>query len=420
MTLRATTQTQVSIPAIALPKQRPAFMDILSIPSFRYLWLGNGLSYMSDKVLAMAIAWLVLDITNSNLWVGIVNGVPAITAVLFVILGGVLADRSDRRTLVMRSRLALGGLVFLTAVLIAAGMVTIWQIMLIAVLIVGVIGIDSSISRTLVYDVVGKENLLSGTSLNSMARNFGYIIGPVIAGVLMARVGVDAAMFMLAGAYLIASAVMFRVRIKAEKQEAKPIRVLADMKEGVAYIRQTPRVRWLVAITFSLPLAGVFFGMMPVYAKEVLQVGPQGLGMMMAAFGLGAVVISLIMTLHGEIKNKGLVMVIFGVAFSAGMIVMAFSTNFPLTLASIFLTGIVGVGWMNLSNTLIQTATSSEMRGRVMSIFMIGVQLMTLGWLIAGVMTTLVGNEGALVISGLIFGGFGLFVYAKSKEVRAM
>jgi MFS family permease len=113
-------------------------------------------------------------------------------------------------------------------------------------------------------------------------------------------------------------------------------------------------------------------------------------------------------------------MTLSGSGFAAGMLVLAFSQSFPLTLVSVFFTGVSGLCWVNTANTMMQTATTEQMRGRVMGIFTIGTQLMSLGWLIGGVLATLFGNAGALVISALIFGGFGVFVYARSKEVRGL
>ena len=140
--------------------------------------------------------------------------------------------------------------------------------------------------------------------------------------------------------------------------------------------------------------------------------------MMMAAFGVGAVAISAIMSVAGDFSHKGLITVVSGTIFALGMVGVAFSDNFILTLVLIVIIGMAGVSWMNTTNTLIQTSAADEMRGRVMNFFMIGTQMMSLGWLIGGVLATVLSNEGALVISAVIFGGFGLFVYIRSKELR--
>ena len=421
MTLKSAVLRNGFNPALPLPLRRPAFLDILGISSFRYLWLGNGMSYMGEKVMAMAVAWLVLEMTGSNLWVGIVNGVPALAVIIFSVIAGVLADRVDRRALVRRARLGMVGLTFLAGALVTTGFIELWQLIAIVVLAMSINAVDMPSSRTLVYDVVaGKGDLLSATSLNTIARNLGFIVGPMVVGLLIGNIGVDAALFFLVGVYLLAFLAMYGV--KASSQHADGTKslgasdVLKEMREGFAYIRRTPRVAWVVAMAFTLPLAGVFFGMMPVYAKDVLGVGPQGLGMMMAAFGIGAVISAAMMSAYGDIRRKGLAIASTGVIFALGMVVMAVSDSFHLTLAAVFLAGMSGGFWMTMTNTMVQLVVSDEMRGRVVSIFMVGVQMMSLGWLIGGVMATVFGNAGALLIAAVVFAGFGVFAYVESGE----
>ena len=407
------------------PNQRPAFQDVFSIASFRYLWVGNGLSYMGEKVMVMAVAWLILDMTGSNLWVGIVNGVPALAVIFFSVIAGVLADRADRRSLVKRARLGMVGLTFLTGALVTAGFIELWQLVAIVVVAMSVNAVDMPNSRTLVCDVVaGKGDLLSATSLNTIARNLGFIIGPLLVGLLIGNIGVDSALYFLAGVYALAFVSVFGVKVTSQQSSNAGsvgcTDVLKDMKGGFSYIRQTSKVAWIVGTAFTAPLAGVFFGMMPVYAKDVLVVGPQGLGMMMAAFGIGAVISSGLLSVFGDLKRKSLALAASGALFSIAMIIRAFSSSFQLTLAAIFLAGIAGGFWMTMTNTMVQLVVSDEMRGRVVSIFMIGIHMMALGWLIGGVMAVFFGNAGALVVAAMLFGGFGIFAYVKSSEFRAV
>ncbi|MCI0438820.1 MAG: MFS transporter, partial [Chloroflexi bacterium] len=378
------------VEAVAAASRRPAFMQIFSISSFRFLWLGNGISYMGEKGLDVAVAWLVLEMTGSQMWMGIIKGVPALSIVFFSIAGGVLADRNDKRVLLMKARLGLACLVFAAAVLVSAGMIELWHLVLVVMLFIGTNTIDIMNSRTLVFEVVGKGSLLSATSLNSIARNLGTIAGPFLVGIVIARFSVDAALYVICGVYLAAFATLLKVKIgslasvsvKSKTKDARQAHPLMELAEGFAYIRRTPQAAWLIAIAATLPFAGVYFGMIPVYAKDILNVGAEGLGMMMAMFGVGAVISSAAMSVRGNLPKKGLLMVVTGLIFGAGMLALAFSPSYPLTLVSIVFTGAAGVFWMNTTNTLIQTSAVQEMRGRVVSIFMMGVQMMSLGWLI--------------------------------------
>lgn len=142
--------------------------------------------------------------------------------------------------------------------------------------------------------------------------------------------------------------------------------------------------------------------------------------MLLAAFGAGALVSSASLALRSRANHLGLIMVLSGMGFAAGMLVLAFSRSFSLTLVSVFFTGVAGLYWVNTTNTMTQTASSDEMRGRVMGIFMMGTQLIPLGWLIGGVLATFLGNADALVISAVIFGGLGVLVYIRSREIRGL
>jgi MFS family permease len=258
----STINNQATSPASA-PVQRPAFLEILGLRSFRYLWLGNGLSDMGEKTLSMVIAWLVLEMTDSTLWVGIVNSIPAISVVLFAVLGGILADRTDRRILVMRTRLILAGLTFLAGALVTSGAIELWHMMAIVLLVGCANTIDLPTARTLIFDVIGKANLLSANSMNSMARNLGFIVGPMVVGAMIGHWTVDAALYLLSGTYLIAFLAMLRVRTSPQSQRDEKPHVLIDLMAGIGYIRETPTVGWLIVLAFTLPFAGVFFGSSP-------------------------------------------------------------------------------------------------------------------------------------------------------------
>jgi MFS family permease len=418
--LRHSTMQQPAISPIKAAGQKPTFLEVLSTRSFHYLWLGNGLSDMGDKTLSMVIAWLVLEMTDSKLWVGIINGIPAISMVLFAIMGSVMADRSDRRVMVMKARLTLASLTFLAGALVTSGVIELWHMVAIALLAGAVNAIDLPTARTLVFDVVGRKNLLSANSMNSMARSLGYITGPTAVGAIIGNWTIDAALYLLSTVYLIAFLVMLKVRTSHRPPNTQKAHVLVDLMEGIAYIRRTPPVAWLIALTFTLPFSGVFFGMLPVYARDVLQVVPQGLGTLMAAFGAGALVSSASLALRGRLQHQALIMTLSGVGFAGGMLALAFSRSFPLTLVSVFFTGVLGLYWVNTASTMMQATAAEEMRGRIMGIFMIGTQLMSLGWLIGGVLATLFGNAGSLVISAVITSSFGVFVYIRSKEVREL
>ncbi len=404
---------------IALPGRRPAFLDILRERPFRQLWFSNGLTFMGIRIQDMAIAWLVLEMTDSKLLVGVVNGVPAVSIVLFSLVGGALADRTDRRRLLSWSRLSLAGLTFLAAFLVTTGMIGLWQLIVLVLLTGGVFAMDMPISRTLVFDYAGRERQLSATSLNSMIMDVGAIAGPWVAGTLIASAGVAAALYLLSAAYAVAFVVLsFNKVSRRDPGDAARKRVLQDLVEGLSYLRRTPQVAWLVSLGATVPLAGVFFSMLPVYARDELSVGAGGLGLMVAVYGVGALAASIVMTVYGNLNRIGRVSVLSAVVYASGMLGFAFAPSFDAAIAAVFVLGMASTFWKNTTNAIVQTSVPDEMRGRVMSVFGMGMQMLALGWLVGGALSTLVGNPATLVIAAALMIALNVFVYTRSCEMQ--
>ena len=158
MNQRSVTQTAGSGKAEGAPqtRPRPLFVETLSIPAFRCLWFSNGLTGMGVQLRAMVVAWLALEMTGSTMWMGLTNGLPTASIVAFSLLGGVLADRTNRRTLLMWSRITLAALSFLMALLVTLGLIEIWQLIILVILAGGLNSLDLTVSRALVFDIVGK------------------------------------------------------------------------------------------------------------------------------------------------------------------------------------------------------------------------------------------------------------------------
>jgi len=310
------------------------------------------------------------------------------------------------------------GLSFLTAFLITAQVVELWHILLLVVLAGGVISFDWPTAQTIVFDAVGRERLLNAVSLNSIANNLAGIAGPSIAGILMAVSGVDTVLYCIGGAYFVALVALLFVRLETPARQNRRASVLRDLAEGLTYVRRTPHVAWLLFLGCVVIFAGVLLMMFPVYAREVLNVGSKGLGFLMGAYGAGGLAASAFIAMMGKVKRQGRVVVLVSVIYGVVMLAFALSTNFQLSLMCSFLLGVGAMFWVNNMNTMIQISVPEEMRGRVMGIFRITKQSLPLGWLLGGVMSTLLGNVVTLVICAFMFIGFNLLAYLRSSQLR--
>ena len=412
--------------AVSLLRRRPgddsagqlAVLETLRVRDFRYFWAGNALSFISLNMRTLAQGWLVLELTNSKFWVGLTNGLPALPIVAISLLAGVLTDRVDGRTLLIRARFGAAGIAFLVAGLITTQAITLWQIVVLAILAAGVQASALPATNTYLMDLVGRQRLLNANALNGTAMHLGTIIGPAVGGVIIASLGVGAAFYLIGGAYLVACLVLLRIHGPGKPRPGRDTSLLRDLLDGLVYVRRTSHVAWLLGLAVVALFAAIFMPLLPVYARDVLHVGSQGYGALMGAWGIGALVGSGWLIMAGEVRRKARLLVLGSLLWSAGMIVFGFSRSFPLSLACLFVMGFAPPLWMNTMRTVLQTSVPEDMRGRVMGILTMTMQVVSLGWLLGGALATAFSNEVALVIGGTVFAGSNLLAYARSPEVR--
>ncbi|MCH8061127.1 MAG: MFS transporter [Chloroflexi bacterium] len=342
--------------------QVPVALQLLSMASFRWLWPGNGLALMGFQIRNMGQAWITLDLTGgSQFWVGVVNGTPAITIMLFSILGGVAADRLPRQRILILTRMTLAWLAFATAFLPAAQLLAIWM--------------------------------------------------------LIAFIGIQFVFFFLVALYFGAFAAVSLLNLPQE--EPRPPRpILGDLVEGLKYVAKTPQVAWLMLMASLLIFAGMYLPMVLVYARDVLKVGPQGFGYLEAVFGVGSLVGLASIAWMGGVRRKGPVIVVAATTVGASMIVFVVWIIYPMTLPAQFVIGVGAAFWITSVTTVLQTTVPDEMRGRVMGVYFMVIQLMGFGWIIGGYMAQTLGNVNAVLIGGFAFMGLNLLAYVSSKSIR--
>ena len=419
-TLARPLTTELAPPGL-LHRRMPALADLLAVPGFVQVGLSNGLAHaFGMRMQGIAVAWLVLEMTGSKLWLGVINGAPALSIVLFSLLGGVLADSRDARRVLVASRAALALTAFAAALLVTTGEVQLAHLMVYALLVVGLAAVDLPASRTLVHDMVGSARLLSASATQSVATNVINIAAPMAVGVLIGTAGASAAFWLLGAGYAIAGALILRARSAAVTRQPRHSSPLADVAAGLAYVRSTPAVAALVGLGFLVPVAGVYFAMVPVYARDILNVGAGGLGVLVASFSVGSLASSGYLAASGRMRRRGLRLTLLGVLFGAGMMAFALSQSFLLSCGVSFALGVTAGFWQNVLSAMVQVVAAPEMRGRVVGVFTMGFQLIGLGWLIGGTLATAIGVEATVLAAGFAFAGLSVAVYACSPETRAI
>lgn len=417
--IRVSREQTLQIPTSRMGDRLRGPAELIGTAGFLQLAISNALSQsFAMRMQGLAVAWVVLEMTGSQMWLGIINGVPAISVVLFSLLGGVLADSRDARRVLIAVRSGLGAAAFLALILISTGQIRIEHLLIYGLLAVGLSAIDLPVGRTLMLQTVGPARLMNANAMQTFGMNLINIAAPTSMAVLIGIAGPGAAFGVLGTGYLLGTLTLLKTRLAGTPAAPRRSQPVADLVAGLAYVRSTPRVAALVSLGFLMPFAGVYFAMLPAFAREVLSAGAGGLGLMVAAFSLGSLAGSTLLVASKGIRHRGSKVAVLGVLFGAGMIAFAVSESLLLSSAISLAMGFIAAFWQNMVTTMVQTVAAPEMRGRTLSVFTMGFQLASLGWLIGGVTASLVGPEVAVVIAGICFAGFSTLIFTVSKEAR--
>ena len=383
---------------IGLPKTFSA----LRHRNYRLFFAGQLISLIGTWMQNVAQAWLVYQLTGSPFYLGIVSFAGAIPVLFLSLWAGVIVDRVPKRNLLMITQTGALLLAFFLSADVFLGWVQPWHIVIFAFLLGAVNAFDAPTRQSFVVEMVGREDLPNAIGLNSAIFQMARIIGPTIAGIALAVVG-PAWCFFLNGLSFIA--VIFglsQMQVKSIVAPKKDTSSFAQMRQGLGYIRRNQIVRTLLGM---VAIANVFaFGysaLMPAFAQDVLNSGPTGLGLLSASVGVGALIGALIVASQGNFQHKGRLLTMGNLFFPAMVLLFAASRFFPFSM--LILVG-AGLGFMiqnAMTNTLIQLAVPDDLRGRVMSVYMLVFQgFFPIGSLMAG---TIAQNFGTPV--GAAFGG---------------
>ena len=352
----------------------------------------------------VTLGWLLYDLTGNSMLLGALNGLRALPFLVTGPLAGVAADRVDRRKLLLQTQSVLIITAVLMGALVASPFLHVWHIFLFT-LITGVAWtITEPVRMSMIPNVVPKEDLANAVALNSGGFNLMKVIGPALGGALIAWFGAAENFFLQAIAYSGVLAMIYWMHMPPQRIENKSKSALANLKEGFAYVLSTPAVLALMTLAYVPRIFAVPYQiLMPVFQKDVLQVGPEGLGLLMAAPGVGAVIAVLTLaSLGSRIKRQGWLLVGSIVVLGGFLILFSQITWFPLALATLVLVGIFQMLFLASTATILQMMVPDELRGRVLSLYMLDRGFMPLGALFAGTSAHFIGAPSTVAIMGAI------------------
>jgi len=371
--------------------------------NYRLFFFGQGLSLIGTWMTILATAWLVYRLTNSVFLLGIVSFSGRIPSLLFAPFVGVLADRWNRNKLLVITQILSMLQSFALAILALTGIINIWHIIFLNIFQGIVNAFDMTTRQAFVVDMVeNKEDLLNAIALNSSMFNGARLIGPSIAGVLIAAFG-EGMCFLIDGISYIAVVIALMAMNIKPKVKVRNKNLFIEMKEGFRYVVDFIPVRAIILLLALVSLLGMPYSvLMPAVAKEILHGGPNTLGFLMASIGVGALCGAMYLASRKTVLGLGKLIVICTCMFGAGLIAFSFSPFLWLSMILLLFTGFGMMVQMAAGNTILQTITEDSKRARVMSFHgMAFMGMVPLGSLMAGVVASRIGVQNTFILCGL-------------------
>jgi MFS family permease len=376
----------------------------LSHRNYRLFFGGQGLSLIGTWMQQIAISWLVYQLTHSALLLGTVGFASRIPTFLLAPLAGVLADRWNRHRILIITQTLSMIQAMMFAILILTETITVWHIISLSVFLGLVNALDIPTRQSFVVDMIErKEDLGNAIALNSSMVNGARLIGPSVAGILIATLG-EGMCFLLNGLSFIAVIVaLLAMNIEPKLREGQSSQVFKGLQEGFSYAFGFPPIRSILFLLALVSLMGMpYTVLMPIFAEKILQGGPQTLGFLFGANGVGAVAGSIFLASRKNVLGLGRIIVISSTLFGIGLVVFSLSRLYWLSLFIMLLTGFGMMVQMASSNTVLQTIVEEDKRGRVMSFYMMAFMgMVPFGSLLAGSLANSIGAPKTVMIGGI-------------------
>jgi len=401
-----------------LPRQ-PA-LEVLAIADFRYLWLSGTGGAFAFSLRFFATSWLVLELTNSPFWVGLVGGVTTVPMIALGLFGGALAERWDRRRVLIAIRAMLAALTITTGLLVFSEAVRPWHLLVLSLGYGVLFAVFEPARWTFVVDLVGRQRIFAANALMATAHNVSEMAGPLMAGYVVAAYGVDSLFFGAGGLYVVTGLLLLAVRSRRRTSSQVKDSILKEIAAAIAFVRRTPPLTSMFLMVMTSFFGAAIIPMIPVYARDVLDAGPTGFGILGSSMGAGFLMGAILASLKGDVGRKALGIVLMTAVWDTGALVFAFSDSFLLSAITVFVMGVSGSIWFTLMTTLLQSSVPDEMRGRVMGMFTVANEFFGIGVILSGALASLVTNWFPMVVGVMGSSPLVLLIYWRSPRLRRM
>ena len=390
----------------------PATLRALQYRNFQLFFSGQLISLIGTWMQTVAQAWLVYRMTHSSILLGSVGFAGQIPIFLLSPIGGIVADRYSRQRIVIATQTASMVLAFALSALVLTGTVQIWHIFTLSALLGVVNAFDIPARQSFLVEMVGRADLMNAIALNSSMFNASRVVGPAIAGLLVAGIGEGWCFFANGASYVAVIIGLFLMKVPPRLREARESSPLSDIIEGFRFVLEHPPVHAILMLVGVISLASMPYSvLMPIFADKILHGGAKALGTLMGATGIGALCGALLLASRKSLKGLGTWVAMSATAFGVVLMAFAFCRAYWVSIVVLVPVGFTLMIDMGSSNTLIQSMVPDRLRGRVMSVYsMMFMGMAPLGSLIAGATADRIGAPWTVAAAGLVsICGGGIF-----------
>lgn len=386
---------------------------------FRYLWLSDSVVSCSEQMEFLVLAWFILQETDSPFLLGLYAALR-FTGTLFSPLYGIVVDRYRRERLLRTVRFGFVASAVVILSLVLWDILGAWHVFI----IVGIVGMarafDTVTRQTVIPDIVPREGIMNAVALTRSGRDIMQIVGPMVGGVLLSRYGMAWSYAAIVGMYMAGAVLALRLQVPNQPVSTRSSEsVLSNLGQALSYVRTREVVLGLLLLAFLVNLSGFPLnnGLLPVYAKDVLDVGAVGLGQLLGAYSVGSMLGSVTIAALPRLRRPGVVMTLAGIGWHVSILALALVAWFGPAMGVLALAGLAQSFTMVTMSMLLLSVTSPEIRGRVMGLRSLAVYGLPLGLLASGFLAEILGAPLALALNGLVGIVFGLVIAVATREM---
>lgn len=386
---------------------------------YRLFFFGQMVSLSGTWMQSVAQGWLVYSLTKSPFYLGLIAAFGSLPILLFSLFGGIMADRIIKRNLLLLTQslsivpaLSLG-------ILTDMNLIRFWHVALFATFLGTVNAFDIPARQAFVIELVGEKNLMNAIALNSTVFHGARLIGPVIAGVTIAYLGLPACFYLNALSFTAIIFALSKMKVKSNTREQTG-GFMRDLFEGIKFVISNRDVYRVILLISVFSLVGLpYVALLPVFAGEILKTGPQGFGFLVGATGGGAFLAGLFLSYKGDVKNKLQLMSISGICFSLSLLLFSISRSFYLSIITLLFIGWGSVSFFATANSFVQLSVSDDLRGRVVSVYaFVFLGFAPIGNYLIGILADTLGVTEAVLLSSIIcIIASGLFTMAYIQKI---